>query len=284
MYQQTKYALVRIIGNDLVPRVKAGNSLENLKYIVENEYPFDNTEKCFVVNRIVDPEVECRIVEYLEKAGQRYLVLPVDTYSIEAPLEDKYKAIIDINVTRNDVLSFFKNDFDVVLPLDGNCFFRLDGWMRLCSSIEADRGYVAIQVGRCDGRYPDIGSSVVQPWFEQYRHGGRIIQAATEPQIGFISQDYDLEFDETILDLDKSKIDLLFKLGIRGVWDDIFFPDRCKSMLKSTSNFYGKSCQGGWCYRLPSGIPEPKDNQIRAELKNQAIRGLIEHADRIHAY
>ena len=46
--------LYRIIGNDLPPRHESGQSLRNLKFILEHESPLDHCQKIFLVNRMVD--------------------------------------------------------------------------------------------------------------------------------------------------------------------------------------------------------------------------------------
>jgi hypothetical protein len=48
------FVLTRIIGNDLVPRHAEGQSLANLRFILDHEPPLEACEKRFVVNRIFD--------------------------------------------------------------------------------------------------------------------------------------------------------------------------------------------------------------------------------------
>ena len=287
MYNQTNFALVRIIGNDLEPRSKKGTAYEHLLSIVENEYPFENCAKKFLLNRIIDEQQLTKMRDLLDRTPFEYIVLDVDWTEYGKSLSEPDKSIrhlTRINSTRNLCLDLFKDDFEVVLPLDGDCFFRLDGWMRLMSSIEEGHGYAAIQMGRCSDSYPDLNSTQVQSWFEKYRYGGKLVQAATEPQIAFISKEYDLAYDESLDYSELSRIDLLWSIGMRGVWDDMYQIKYLKTLLKRKSKYFGKACQGGWCYRLPSGVPEADlDNKLRAELKSQAIRGLIDNADRIYS-
>lgn len=70
------FVLYRIIGNDLPPRHRAGQTLTNLRFILEHEPELPHCEKRWVVNRIVDPEVEKQIIELLERHGARYLHIP----------------------------------------------------------------------------------------------------------------------------------------------------------------------------------------------------------------
>lgn len=282
----TNFALVRIIGNDLYPRNSLGRSIENLRYIVENEYPFENCDKFYIVNKVVSPEHEEEIISYLEATGSAYLNRPIDRkeYNELSTLEQKRAYLFDINKARNFCLDLFGKTHNVVLPMDGHSFFRLDGWFRLVSSIEEGKGYSIIQTARCVESYPDIQAAGIPSWFEVYRHGGKTHHSSSEPQLAFITEDFDIRYDENLDYSELSKIDLLWRLGFRGVWDGFYPVLYAKSLLKGKSKFFGRVCHGGWCYRLPSGVPNAeKDNQLRAELKNQAIRGLIEHADRIYS-
>lgn len=286
MHNETNFALVRIIGNDLEPRSKVGTSYDHLKYIIENEYPFENCTKKFILNRIIDQEQLTKMKELLDLTPFEYIVINVDwdEYGKAKSQADLFRSLTHINAVRNLCLDMFKDDYEVVLPFDGDCFFRLDGWMRFMSSVEEGNGYAVIQMGRCSDSYPDLYSNKVQSWFETYRYGGKLIQAATEPQIAFISKEYDLAYDESLDYSELARIDLLWSIGMRGVWDDMYHIKYLKTLLKRKSKYFGKSCQGGWCYRLPSGVPEADlDNSVRAKLKDQAIRGLIENADRIYA-
>ena len=53
-----EFLLIRIIGNDLEPRHRAGQSRDNLRFILENEPPLPGCGKRFVLNRIVDAAEE----------------------------------------------------------------------------------------------------------------------------------------------------------------------------------------------------------------------------------
>src|SRR5690606_31092674 len=70
------FALYRIIGNDLEPRHRSGQSRDNLRFILENELPLEACEKRWVVNRIADAREEARILALLADHGQEALHLP----------------------------------------------------------------------------------------------------------------------------------------------------------------------------------------------------------------
>lgn len=78
---QTSYEqihLYRILGNDLPPRHKPGQVLQNLKFILENESNFPNTKKWWLLNRIVDSEYESAILDMLKRHKQDYIRIPFE--------------------------------------------------------------------------------------------------------------------------------------------------------------------------------------------------------------
>lgn len=83
--QRNQLLLYRIIGNDLPPRHKEGQTLSNLHFILEHEPSFPNTRKMFLLNRISDPASERAIIDLLERYHAEYLRIPFD--------EEEYKQI-----------------------------------------------------------------------------------------------------------------------------------------------------------------------------------------------
>src|SRR6266511_1514394 len=54
--------LYRILGNDLPPRHKSGQVIQNVGFILANEPTFPNTKKWWVLNRIIDPNYESALI------------------------------------------------------------------------------------------------------------------------------------------------------------------------------------------------------------------------------
>ena len=55
--------------------------------------------------------------------------------------------------------------------------------------------------------------------------------------------------------------------------------DRRKA-LRNVSEHAGDIPQLGWCYRLPSGVPEAEeDNNIRGKMRDQGIELLLQKAE-----
>jgi hypothetical protein len=205
--------------------------------------------------------------------------LPED-YSKLYSFEDKVKYVTNLNNARNYFL--INRDANIqehcVLPLDGNCFFTLHGWYRTTMSYEFDRPFVIIQMARVD--YMPINSHLEVPqWYETYRFGNRQVHGPTEPQIAFLPQS-DIIYNEDYGYGNASKLELLYRIGYSGVWDNWYPEIRARAQLKKSS-FYRKCCEGGFCYRLPSGVPEAEvNNQIRAKLREDGVKELVRIADK----
>lgn len=70
--------LYRILGNDLPPRHKQGQTLSNLRFILEHEPSFPKTKKYWILNRMVDPANEAAIIKLLKKHNQEYVRVPFE--------------------------------------------------------------------------------------------------------------------------------------------------------------------------------------------------------------
>jgi hypothetical protein len=124
------YAIVRILGNDLPPRHKPGQTLSNLKFTLENESDFEECKKLWIVNRIVDLDEEAKIIELLKTYHQDYIHLPFETdnYNHQWPISKKLWYIIKLNQARNIAIREGKKYGKWVFPLDGNIFIDDAGW------------------------------------------------------------------------------------------------------------------------------------------------------------
>ena len=151
-----KIALYRILGNDLPPRHKKGQTYDNLKFTLENEPVFTNCQKKWIINRIVDSFMEQKITKLLERHKQTYLRIPfefkeyktcsarwADDYRVVRRLYSeldpiRYKKIIYVmnnNGARNIALKDGRRIADWILPFDGNCFFTEEGWKAVASKL-----------------------------------------------------------------------------------------------------------------------------------------------------
>jgi hypothetical protein len=274
-----KVILGRILGNDLPPRHPEGQTRRNLAYILENE-PDYGAERVWLLNRIVDSSEREAIIKLL--GNERFLEIEInwENYSKLSAVEDKWHYLTNVNRARNTLIEIgFGQGADLVLPLDGSCFFRDDGWtifFDIAYSHPFD-GFFSIPMSRC-AKIQDLHES--RPKISEFwSFGKKTIFAMTEPQIAF-GKDHDAVFSLNAKYSMASKVELLWRLGIRGVWSE-FYPEMQRGL--TPSRFFGEVRQAGWVYRLPSGNEgADTSNVIRSQDRNFGLRKLVETADAVY--
>ena len=299
------YILYRIIGNDLFPRHQKGQSYDNVKFILENEPDFENCEKRWIVNRIIDADEQERIISLLKEHSQKYKVIPFiteeyrrigwDFESFQDPcffestefkeLETTQKLrtitaayrlknlyTMNVNGARNTALEDGRGDAKWILPWDGNCFLTSRAWKDLTKSVEADslRRYFVVPVQRISDN-----AVLLTEDFEP--------DPQEEPQILFRT-DAEERFNPEFSYGRRDKVELLWRLSVPGHWDKwrdaIWDP-----MRRPLSREAGLASVAGWTARLASGMPElerQKDKasfKARGEVRDHAIRMTIDLVD-----
>lgn len=259
----------RILGNDLPPRHRKGQTFTNLKVILDREAVFKGVEKCWIVNRIVDPEDEQKIIKLLGKYGQKYHVVPFDRKKFNKIPPEFFKERLDemigLNGARNLALRKGKRLGRWVLVFDGSCFFTTRAWQEVvqaCSTVR-DIKYIIVPMLR-----------IVE--------GGKGVPC--EPQIIFRNDSKD-EFDEGCGYGQASKIDLLYRLGVPGVWDEWgeSFKKQKELSLKRRSKEFGAFATAGHVWRLPSGNESAeKDIRRREAYRNRGIILLMDRINKAH--
>src|SRR5690606_39181449 len=234
------FVLYRIIGNDLYPRHRKGQSRDNLRFILENEPDFEHCEKRFIVNRIVDADEERQIIGMLERAGRPYQRIPFDwneygdvgwdadgipaEYSpvsesfarLPAPYRNRalmrlyrYKNnyAMNNNGARNVALRDGRNRAKWVLPWDGNCFITAAAWEEIVAGVKAhpEVPYHIVPMARINDNV-----ELLQAGFRP--------SALEEPQVLF-RKDAALEFDIEHPYGRRPKVELLWRLGVPDGWD-----------------------------------------------------------------
>ncbi len=299
------FVLSRVIGNDLYPRHKKGQSRENLKFILDNEPALENCSKRWVVNRIIDEQEEAAVIALLRERGQDYEHIPFDKDAYRrvpwdfecfphgfflrgdyAELEDyprsraevrvcrlKNNYVMNNNGARNAALRDGRRRAKWVLPWDGNCFVTEAGWSGLMKAVrEAPYlKYFAVPMARVtDNR------QLLQPGFSP--------EAAEEPQIVF-RRDAKEEFDEAVPYGRRPKVELLWRLGVPGDWDR-WYDDAWDLPRAEPSAEAHQFAQAGWVARLASGRPDletaSKSSLIgRGQARVEAIIATLGHADEL---
>jgi hypothetical protein len=298
------FCLTRIIGNDLVPRHRKGQSRENIAFILEHEPAFEGCTKFWVLNRIFDAEEEATIIRLLEDRRQHYHRIPFDLaayaqqpwdiegvpeHMLELLDDDREEAFrkqtrvgtlvrrsksnyaINNNGARNVALTVGRDMAKWVLPWDGNSFLTEAAWEAIRSSI-AEKPFLPYFVVPM-ARITD-NAALLQANFRP--------RAGDEPQIIF-RRDAEEIFDEQFPYGHRPKVELLWRLGVPGVWDhfDIKEHDLPRPPLCEDA---GKFAEAGWVARLNSGNRElevgRKNSKRRGAARDEAIVAFLDMLDR----
>jgi len=267
------FAICRVIGNDLVPRHKAGQSLENLRFILENEPAFEDCTKLWVLNRIFDTESEAGLIALLEEYDQIYERIPFEAETLQGigydfstfpdpvvfadgtlnDLDEKtrmqmiaqaYRSrntyVMHNNGARNFALELCLAHAKWALPFDGNCYFTQSAWdaMRTDILAQRDKRYFTVPMARM------LDNADLLP-------GDIAPEAAEEPQLAFRC-DAPLRFDEAHPYGRRPKVELFLHLGIPGPWENWPVAAYDTPPRKVSPEGY-RVGQAGWVARLFSG-------------------------------
>lgn len=299
------FVLYRIVGNDLVPRHEKGQSRKNLDFILQHESDLPGCEKRFVVNRIVDPEEERKIIGMLDDAGYSYIHVPFswdeyrsrewDIYGVPVeyapysknfaeltPLarsqiemrlfRDKNNYVMNNNGARNIALRDGRKRAKWVLPWDGNCFLTATAWEEVRSAVISQRKvpYQIVPMARItDNR------DLLDPDFRP--------EAIEEPQVIFRA-DAKAEFDADYCYGRRPKVEFFWRMGVSGKWDT--WPIEPWDLpCPAYSPEAGQVAYAGWVARLFSGkanLERQRDQKAwagRGEARTEAIASLLEKLD-----
>lgn len=305
---QHRFVLYRILGNDLPPRHRAGQTFDNLLYLLDHEPELEDCSKRWIVNRIVDQNAQERIVGLLEERSQLYTRIPFEAQryaQIQRSFEDfpgreffsspawralepgrrvraidhtyhrKNLYVMNNNGARNLALREGREHGHWILPLDGSCCFTREGWQALVTvarAAEAAR-YLVIPMARLLEN-----SELAEADFEPRRFD--------EPQLGF-RWDAIETFDEKLRYGRRSKAELLGRIGVehwstswhRHPWEQA--DDRAPSVEA------GRFATAGWVARLASGQPEQdlageEALRLRTQARMRGVRRFLDSLDQRH--
>ncbi len=303
--REFELSLIRILGNDHYPRHGRGQTLDNLKFILEHEPSFPGCRKLFLLNRIVDPEAEAKIVGELERAGMEFMRIPFvaeeyrktgwdleefggfeffqsqDFRNAATVLQTKMQLwaaspkiryLMNVNGARNTALETGRRISDWTFVLDGNCCFTQTQFDRLVASCRAapQMPYVIVPMVRIgdNAQYfgPELNCSLVE-----------------EPQIGFhylTSETFDERYPYGVSD----KAHFLKRLRLPGKWlwwgREAFMPDEAYPF----PDRYRYRISDGGVIRLSSGThglsqTTEKTRNIRYHGRNASILNTIAHME-----
>lgn len=260
-------ALYRILSNDLWPRHARGQTLANLRFLLEHEPPLPGCEKRWVVNRILVPRAEERLIALLERARQPYLRIPfrAEEYAAAArrreppadyPLASELSSAeqlahhhkclyaLNLNGARNAALREGRQLAEWVLPFDGACAFDARGFDQLRARLEErQRSAFAVPMYRLthDRDYLRLGPAQLEE---------------DEPQVA-LRHDAPIEFHEGYRYGRLNKLELLNRL----------------ELVRPGSLLASDAARAGYVLRLSSG-------RARADLS--WLVALRKHATRLH--
>ncbi|KAJ3389204.1 hypothetical protein HDU92_001143 [Lobulomyces angularis] len=304
-----KVGLYRILGNDLPPRHKIGQTLSNLKFILKHEENFNNCEKWWVLNRIVDKKMESEIIKILENYNQKYIkisfklseyILNDFRYQdfpepdffrseefkrfgkgqkirvLDSFYHDKNQYVMNNNGARNFAIEHGKRRNDWVFPFDGNCFITQQGWKQIISTIETvgdDIKYISVPMARLLNNSHAIDKTFLP-------------QAVEEPQVIFRKSSQEV-YNSSMRYGRRSKLELLWRLGIQKAPEGMWKSKSSFSWETETKNIsadFGKFGVGGFVMRLFSGSSEQemkssKSAGKRAHSRVIGIQNLIDSID-----
>jgi len=300
------FILYRIIGNDIEPRHRKGQSRENLAFILDHEPELEGCEKAFVVNRIVDSNEEAAIIKLLEAAGCPFIHIPFDadayracgldmagvpsTYLPSAPdfsrlrpqQQDRVLAriyryknnyVMNNNGARNQALREGRTKAKWVLPWDGNCFLTAAAWRSLRDGVvqSPEMPLHVVPMARVLNNQALLDRTFCPP-------------AEEEPQLVF-RQDLDEDFDESYFYGRRPKVEMFWRMAVTGEWDhwdlepwDLPCPEY--------SRHAGCYRYSGWVARLYSGRGELEQSRGDAAFRQRGQarnRGIIDLIDRLDA-
>ena len=302
------FVLYRVIGNDLYPRHKKGQSQENLRFILENEPELEDCEKRFVVNRIIDQEEEKAIITLLQNYGQPFLHIPFnskeykkigwDTDCLPEPdfllseafeeyngqdrdrviaaiyrLKNNY--VMNNNGARNAALRDGRARAKWVLPWDGNCFVTSSAWEQIEEDVNSSPylKYFVVPMTRVTNNTQLLADDFTPDPVE-------------EPQMIFRA-DAQEEFNENFCYGRRPKVELFWRLGVPGKWDR-WKDDPWDQKRRGTSPEARQFGVAGWVARMFSGMEElEKDNKEsfkkRGTARLESIISTLKYVDALVA-
>lgn len=281
--------LWRILGNDIVPRHAPGQTYRNLEFILRNEADFPGCEKRFLLNRIMREDAFERLQSLLQEAHAGYEVIPFEStaYLAQRTIDDRVQYLTNVNAARNHCIKGGLASAPVVLPLDGNCFFSRAGWQSFFAVADRNTTAAAFIVAmwrlRNNQHALDVGRKPRLRETVRQRLGVFPVRVPVEPQVGFTKMS-DAWFNENLVYSKCDKVELLWRLGVGGPWDEWHKDLRTRTIEGSAfSKFCGDRqmiLNAGFVCRLASGN-ERADSDIahRGESRKVGLAEIANQAD-----
>lgn len=220
----SKMCIFRILGNNLSSVHSDTQTYDNLKFTLENEIEFKNCDKIWILNRIVNTQVQQKYKNILDKYNKKYLIIPFKKYEYDKikkrnnidldslsntrtifnKLYEHSLYLININGARNYCLKYGRSRYLYSFVLDGSCFFTEEQFNNIIHNINNENDYLIIPLIRLNQNNLNVNLKNLNK---------------EEPQIAFKNTST-LNFDERLPYGLSNKTELLRRLRIRGKWDN----------------------------------------------------------------
>jgi len=132
------FCVCRIIGNELPPRDTPGERLAMLEYVLAKE---PAAPRLWVVNHIHDAHYRRRVVELLDRYGERFHEIAF-VPGVYAAIEGRFARLayaINVNAARNVGIALARREARFCVSLDQDCFFTDQAWADMRERIRADQ-------------------------------------------------------------------------------------------------------------------------------------------------
>lgn len=230
-----KILLFRILGNDLSGLHGENQTYKNLKFTLENEPDFPNTDKMFLLNRIINKEKKNKLIKLLQKYNVKYTEIP---FKLEEFQKIKYNKeiiehkkrqnsnrkqflkellpfnlyLINNNGSRNYCLNYGKKKgYKWILPFDSNAYLTEEMFNKIFDNIQDDTHYIILPQIRLSQK--NLPNEVLLNNDFNYQE-----LKTYEPQIGF-NINSKISFNEKLPYGSSPKAELLRVLNIPGKWE-----------------------------------------------------------------
>ena len=219
-----KMCIFRILGNNLNSVHSDTQTYDNLKFTLENEEEFENCDKIWILNRIVDKNLELKYKQLLDTHNKKYLSITfiksdykkinnnknVDLKTLKEKNEiflNLYQHslyLININGARNFCLEYGRPRYLYSFVFDGSCFFTENQFNEIINKVDTENEYLIIPLIRLN-KNEDFNNLKNKQKYE--------------PQIAFKNTST-LFFNEKLPYGLSNKTELLRCLKIKGIWDE----------------------------------------------------------------
>jgi hypothetical protein len=293
--------LVRILGSDRPPRIPAGTTLRQLRFLLEHEPEHPGLEKRWLLNRIADPAQRQALIELLEQHRQRWEEVPFEPQAYAACWTDvgalpndrhpwgarfnrlaaaeqaevldyiarhKHLYLLNRNGARNHAIQTALVDAPWVFPWDGACFLSAAGWASLRPLLQLpDLAYLAVP------------TAAVADTDALLQHADQPPHARLQPQLGF-SRHARLHYNPQLREGSWIDQPLLQRLALPGPWLD---PDQPQPTCPwegadlTPATDAARLVQAGWAFRLPGAAVPGGDQPTQACI--DSIRVLTRRTD-----